>query len=218
MYARAIERALFAAGAGLLVFWGLARVDSITASRRALNRFATLKIAAAERISATNPRNRDALSEDFALWSPERIRAYDHALVGDPDTPIAVLFIPKLHLRAPIFDGTDDLTLNRGVGRIPGTAEPGHPGNIAIAGHRDGFFRGLKDIGIGDEIDLEMPASNEAYFVATTQIVAPNNISVLKAHTVPALTLITCYPFYYVGDAPQRYVVTAFRKRKGELR
>ena len=123
---------------------------------------------------------------------------------------MALLQIPKIHLQAPVLDGTDGLTLNHAVGRIAGTARPGDAGNIGLAAHRDGFFRGLKDIQQGDEIDLKTRSGTDIYTVDQIQIVSPRDVSVLRDHRKPALTLVTCYPFYFVGSAPKRYVVTAF--------
>ena len=94
---------------------------------------------------------------DFSLWSRKRLNSYKEALLAKLDRPIAVLKISKLGLEVPVFEGTDDLTLNRGAGRIVGTAKPGEPGNIGIAAHRDGFFRCLKGIHVGDQIQLASP-------------------------------------------------------------
>jgi sortase A len=120
-----------------------------------------------------------------------------------------VLRIDKLGIEVPVFDGTDDLTLNRGVGRIIGTARLGGTGNIGIAGHRDGFFRGLKDISVGDKVDLMMIEARAAYVVDQIEIVSPDDVRVLQPRGVPSLTLVTCYPFYFVGDAPNRFIVHA---------
>jgi len=109
----------------------------------------------------------------------------------------------------PVFNDTDDLTLNRGVGRITGTAQIDGPGNLGLAGHRDGFFRGLKDIGPGDIIELERRGGADRYVVNQIRIVSPEDTYVLDAMPERALTLVTCFPFYYVGSAPQRYIVTA---------
>ena len=93
--------------------------------------------------------------------------------------------------------------------RIEGTAIPGAEGNAGIAGHRDGFFRGLKDIGPGDVIELDTLKGNESYRVERVWIVDPEDVSVLDPTSTRALTLVTCYPFYYVGSAPQRFIVRA---------
>ena len=122
---------------------------------------------------------------------------------------MAVLHIPKLNLEVPVFDGTDELTLNRGAGRIIGTARLGEVGNVGIAAHRDGFFRGLQDVGAGDTIELKLPDRTERYRVTGIQITTPENVSVLQPTVKASLTLVTCYPFYFVGSAPQRYIVHA---------
>src|SRR6185503_18622734 len=103
------------------------------------------------------------------------------------------------------------VTLDRGVGHIEHTAAPRSDGNSGIAGHRDGFFRGLKDIGSGDAIELETLGEREVYRVDRMWIVDPTDVSVLDPTPTPSLTLVTCYPFYFVGSAPQRYIVRAVR-------
>ena len=107
------------------------------------------------------------------------------------------------------LQGTAELTLNRAVGRIPGTALPGQPGNVALAGHRDGFFRGLKDLEVGDRLELETLAETQEFVVEGLTIVTPDDVHVLDATPSPTLTLVTCYPFYFVGKAPKRYIVRA---------
>jgi sortase A len=126
---------------------------------------------------------------------------------------MAVLSIDKLRIRVPVFDGTDDLVLNRGVGWIMGTARPGEAGNIGIAGHRDGFFRGLKDIIVGDAVELKTLEEQATYIVDQIEIVNPESVEVLQPGGVPSLTLVTCYPFYFIGSAPQRYIVHATLKQ-----
>jgi sortase A len=146
---------------------------------------------------------------DFALWSATRTQAYKDALAMKFASPLAVLSIPKIGLEVPVFDGTDELTLNRGAGRISGTVGPGEPGNMGVAAHRDGFFRKLKDVHVGDTIELAASGGNYKYTVENIEIVDPSNVSVLRSQPQPSLTLVTCYPFYFVGSAPQRYVVHA---------
>jgi sortase A len=143
------------------------------------------------------------------LWDSARIRAYQRSLAVSFPAPEAILRVPKAAIEVPILEGTDDLTLNRGVGHIPGTALPGNPGNIAITGHRDGFFRGLKDITAGDTIEVVRHNQTDKYLVRNIKIVLPSDTSVLNQTDDSTLTLITCYPFYYVGSAPQRYIVQA---------
>ena len=116
----------------------------------------------------------------------------------------------------PVYDGTDDLTLNRGVGRIIGTARLGEEGNTGIAGHRDGFFRGLKDIAPGDTVELKLLSRVDQYVVENIQITSPEDVSVLQPTAKPSLTLVTCDPFYFAGSAPQSYIVSAtFTRSQG---
>lgn len=120
-----------------------------------------------------------------------------------------MLSIPRLRLDVPVFEGTDELTLNRGAGRIAGTAQLGEQGNIGIAAHRDGFFRSLKDVRVGDRIELAQLRHKFVYTVDNISVVGPSDLTVLQARPQPSLTLVTCYPFYFIGDAPQRYIVQA---------
>ena len=201
---RNVERILLVIGLALLAGWAAARFHGSMASDSAIKRF-----------HADTPVNHGSPSAgevDFTQWSPQRITAYKGSLAAKKDLPLAILRIPKIDLEVPVFNDTDDLTLNRGVGRIVGTAQIGQPGNVGIAGHRDGFFRGLKDVGRGDVVELILPGRTDHYVVNEVQIVSPENVSVLDATPVPTLTLVTCFPFYYVGSAPQRYVVTASKQ------
>jgi sortase A len=146
---------------------------------------------------------------DFRLWSEKRIKAYQASLAANVAPPLGVLEICALRLHVPILEGTDDLTLDRGVGHIGGTAALGEPGNVGIAGHRDGFFRALKDIRVGQTIDVYTPRGRSRYVVDELEIVSPDDVSVLAPRAAPSLTLVTCYPFYFVGSAPSRYIVHA---------
>jgi sortase A len=146
---------------------------------------------------------------DSRLWSVQRVRAYQASLHVNVPQPLGVLDIPSLQLQVPVLEGTDDLTLDRGVGHITGTAWLSDGGNIGIAGHRDGFFRALKDIHVGDTIDLHSQQGSAHYLVDEIQIVSPDDVSVLEPRAKSSLTLVTCYPFYFVGSAPLRYIVHA---------
>ena len=147
---------------------------------------------------------------DTTLWSPGRVDDYKASLAADFDLPEGVLRIPRISLAVPVLQGTDDLTLNRAVGRIPGTARIGASvGNLGIAGHRDSFFRGLKDVGPGDTIELETLWNTLTYEISDITITTPEDVSVLQRTDEGKLTLVTCYPFYFVGHAPKRYIVTA---------
>ncbi len=127
----------------------------------------------------------------------------------DANLPIGRLEIPKLGLKVVVLQGTDTWTLNGAVGHISGTAFPGEPGNVGLAGHRDSFFRSLKDIALDDQIVLRTPTSTYFYKVDNISVVAPDDTYVLKPSDQPNLTLVTCYPFYFIGNAPERFVVRA---------
>jgi sortase A len=154
---------------------------------------------------------------DQTLWGQSRIAAYRTSLTANVGAPLGVLAIPKIDLRVPVFDGTADMTLNRGIGRIEGTAAIGTSGNLGLAGHRDGFFRGLKDIVVGDAIDLRSRNANVRYRVTEILIVEPTDVYVLDPTDHATLTLVTCYPFYFVGSAPQRYIVKAEAQEASSL-
>jgi sortase A len=126
-----------------------------------------------------------------------------------PDGLIGRIEIPRLLLSAVVFEGVDKTTLRRAVGHIPGTALPGQPGNVGLSGHRDTFFRPLKDLRIKDEVQLSTLKGNFEYEVESLRVVEPDNVGVLASSGENVLTLVTCYPFYYVGPAPQRWIVRA---------
>ena len=199
-------------GLTLLAAWGGAWTYRTVSSRVAVKRFEADQAQSLEVDSATVNDPASGSHVDFSLWSAKRVEAYKDSLVKKVDRPLAVLRIPKIHLQVPVYNDTDDLTLNRGVGRILGTAQVGKGGNLGIAGHRDGFFRGLKDLAPGDEIALVGVSQSDVYVVEKIQIVNPEDVSVLNPTRVPSLTLITCFPFYYVGSAPQRFIVHASMK------
>jgi len=117
--------------------------------------------------------------------------------------------IPNLHLSAIVFQGTTDNVLDHGVGHLDGSALPGETGNVVLAAHRDTFFRSLRNIHQGDEITLTTPSGPREYKVESTEIVDPTDVSVAGWTPNPTLTLITCYPFYFVGHAPKRFIVKA---------
>jgi sortase A len=153
--------------------------------------------------------HRNLAIPDFRFWSQKRIEAYKASLITPALLPLGVLRISAINLEVPVLEGTDDLTLNRAVGHIEGTPAPGGTGNVGIAGHRDGFFRALRDIELGDTIDLFTEKGNSRYVVDGIVMVPPDDVSVLAPRSQPALTLVTCYPFYFVGSAPLRYIVRA---------
>ena len=196
-----VERAAWAFGSVCLVTCGVLYIDGAAGARHELERFALLQAAGLPGTPAP----------DLSLWDPERITAWRLALSESARPPLAVLRIAKIRLEVAVLPGTDDVTLNRAVGHIDDTALPGTDGNSGIAGHRDGFFRGLKDIGPEDAIELETLRGKELYRVERTWVVTPDDVSVLDPTPARSLTLVTCYPFYHIGPAPQRYIVRAVR-------
>jgi sortase A len=108
-----------------------------------------------------------------------------------------------------VRSGVDSKTLKRAIGHVPYTALPGEPGNVGIAAHRDTFFRNLKGVKVGDVIRMVTPGGTYDYEVDSLKIVWPKNVEVLDSTPQPALTLVTCYPFNYVGSAPKRFIVRA---------
>ena len=147
---------------------------------------------------------------DQSYWSEARVRAYAETKGKPSDLPLALVEIPGIDLTVPLLDGDDDWTLNRAVGRIQGTGHLGKPGNLGVAGHRDSFFRQVGELEIGDPIRLVTLAGTYEYQVEKSWIVDPSDIEVLDpVEDQSLLTLVTCYPFYYVGNAPQRFIVRA---------
>lgn len=203
-----LERILLASGLVLLCVYAAARFYGAFSSHAEVQRFwqSQKSASAGEAADTFLP---DSPEPDFQLWSPQRIAAYKASVDSAAPIPVAVLKIPAINLEVPVLEGTDDFTLNRAVGHIEGTPTPGQDGNIGIAGHRDGFFRGFKDIHVGDAVALFTKQGTDHYIVDEVLIVSPDDVSVLGPRGKPSLTLVTCYPFYFVGSAPQRFIVHA---------
>src|SRR5262249_8261792 len=177
--------------------WALARGVGWLSARRSLDAFA---VAGAPVASSAGAREEAPLrvqaAVDQSLWDKGRIRAYALALRRPAPPPLAVLRIPRLHLEVPVLEGTDEWTLDRAAGHVEGTVLPGETGNVAIAGHRDGFFRVLKDIRVGDELGLALPGEVRRYRVERLSITDPEDVGPLDPAPTSRLTLITCFPFY----------------------
>jgi sortase A len=205
---RRLEIGLLVVGVLLVGFYATAGLERYFSAQTALKQFQS----DAMRTPAALPPVEDPASAEPEPGTRAGNQPPTSAIKPSPQrrAPLGVLEVPNIGLLAPLLEGTDALTLNRGVGRIAGTARPGEAGNLGIAGHRDSFFRGLKDIKPGDPIVLKTAAGTDTYVVDRSRIVSPRDVSVLRAEAAPSLTLITCYPFYYVGKAPQRFVVTAY--------
>jgi LPXTG-site transpeptidase (sortase) family protein len=235
---KALEWALILAGAACLVYVAAVRLTGYFGAEHELARFRAKResapaapaaplpplpviaapapaVPAAEApppVAAAPPRAL-AFPEtlDFRLWSPERIKEYRASIAQSDAGPLALLRIRNLDIEAAVLPDSSDWALNRGLGWIEGTARPDENGNVGIAGHRDGFFRGLKDVAGGDTIELELPSAFERYRVSSITIVKPDDVSVLDPTPDKTLTLVTCYPFYFIGSAPERFIVRATR-------
>ena len=149
---------------------------------------------------------------DQTRWSDGRSQAYA-AQASEFDAaeppPAAILRIRRVGLEVPVFGDAGERNLNRGAGLVEGTALPGSDGNIAIAAHRDGYFRVLKDVALGDLVELESAAGRRTYRITDLVVVEPTDVWPLYATDEPTVTLVTCYPFYFAGSAPQRFIVRA---------
>jgi len=184
-------------------------IHRVVSSGLALQQFDETRVVVKSESGKAPINLQDHAPIDFSLWAEERILAYGKGLRVKRGLPLAVLRLEKLNLRVPVFEGTDNWTLNSGAAWIKGTARPGEAGNIGIAGHRDSFFRGLKDVHKGDPIELAFADRTATFLVDRIDIVSPEDVAVLQPRPVPSLTLVTCYPFYFVGEAPQRFIVQA---------
>ena len=182
------QRSLFACAVLLLGYCGFVVADAWMFQRR--------EIRDLERVL----RNRRAPSESAAQ---------SHGPTAATEAPIGRIDIPRLRLSVIVIEGIDTATLRCAAGHIPGTALPGHPGNVGIAGHRDTFFRPLKDLRIKDEIQVSTPSGNFKYQVESLKVVGPDAVGVLASSGENVLTLVTCYPFNFVGTAPKRFIVRA---------
>jgi len=206
-----LEAGLYLGGLALIAVFFQLRADGERLREEGVRAF---EVAAASEISLKKPSSGErALARvappNLVLWAEKRIAEYEESLKVEADPPLALMTIEKLDIQVPVYNGADDFNLNRGVGRIKGTAAIDTVGNLGIAGHRDGFFRGLKDIVIGDQIRLQTARGELSYTVSSIDIVDPSDISVLRPTPENTITLVTCYPFYYVGHAPKRFIVKA---------
>ena len=194
VYARALrwtEVGAYILGALLCSLFALAQADSALGSTNAIAEF-----------------DASVAPPDQSQWAAGRVRDYQAAQQLTTKA-VAVLTIPSLKLEVPVFDSDDEVSLNRGAGLVAGMGNPDTGGNVGIAGHRDGFFRALKDIKVGDEIAIRTRLKVHRYRVTTIDIVDKFDKRLLADTELPGVTLVTCYPFYFVGNAPQRYIVSA---------
>ena len=211
---RVLEKGFLATGVILLSAFFLIRAVGDYQSQSDINAFEqqlALNIISTANAASDSKKSGVSSEPDYTLWSAKRVNDYHEGNIQRDNPPLAILSIDKLGLKVPVYNGTDEINLNRGAGRIKGTARFNGPGNLGIAGHRDGFFRVLKDVEIGDSIDMLTSQGEKEFVVSSITIVDPKDISVLAPTDEQTITLVTCYPFYFVGHAPKRYIV------KGEL-
>jgi sortase A len=208
---RVLSRALLILGIGLLSVLAVAHIHRLLGSGADRAMFESSRVLPGSEFSAGFG---IGAGEGVTLAGEPTVSSPQIAYVAKPASysigeVIGVLRIGSLGMEVPVLEGTDKITLNRGVGRIAGTALPGLGGNIGIAGHRDSFFRPLRKIRRGDEIELLTRSGKHVYRVDQIKVTNPKDVSVLQPRPTPSLTLVTCYPFYYVGSAPKRYIVAA---------
>jgi sortase A len=179
-----VERSLYLFGAVCLGWVAWVQIDSTLFQRRAL---AALESGAA---------GVEGSRETAAIAS---------------GAPLARLRLPRLDLAVMVAEGTGEEVLRRAVGHLAGSDLPGDSGHVVLAGHRDTFFRPLEAAEVGDIVEIDTGVESLAYRVSWIRVVEPTDVWVLEDPGYPALTLVTCYPFHYVGDAPQRFIVRAHR-------
>lgn len=178
-------------------------------SLRAFEAARTAQVQSAPARPATVRRGLGYAEPDQSLWAPQRVRQYEEQQWLVVAMPEAVIRIPRLHLEVPVFEGATEVNMTRSAGRIPGSPPFGEPGNVGVSSHRDGYFRRLKDLRVGDEIVVDTLTRRYHYVVEEIRITDPSDTTALWPGSVPELTLVTCYPFYHFGHAPHRFVARA---------
>jgi sortase A len=184
-----IEAGCWVVGVACTLIYGLCRADAELGRR--------LDVA----------RVMEAREPNYQAWSTGRVRAYEASLAAAAGPLLGIVSIPAVQLEVPLYGDTSELHLNRGVGLIERTSAPGLAGNMGIAGHRDGFFRALKNVRAGEQIEIRTPSALYRYRISALHVVAASDARLLGPTGEPSVTLVTCFPFYFVGNAPQRFVV-----------
>lgn len=156
----------------------------------------------------------DRPAPDTSDWSAKRIAEYEAQRASETAhaLPEGLLRIPAVNIEVPVFAGTEERHLTLGAGRIDGTPPLATGGNTGLAAHRDGYFRAVKDVSIDDAIFVETASGTYEYRIVKLFIVTPDAVQVLDSTGRDSITIVTCYPFYYVGNAPERYIVRAERR------
>jgi sortase A len=189
------QRLLFSIAAVLLGYYGFVKLDAWVFEQR--------ESRALQRLLDNNG-HPGVLQFRSATTTPRSVSTATGGLIGRIE-------VRRLGLSVMVMEGTGSKTLRRAAGHIPGTALPGERGNVGISAHRDSFFRPLRNIQENDIITLTTVLGEYMYRVVSTKIVSPNNVAVLAPNGSEVLTLVTCYPFYFVGTAPDRFIVRAER-------
>ncbi|MEM9256218.1 MAG: class D sortase [Pseudomonadota bacterium] len=179
-----------------------------------LEELGVASVPAAETSAAADPAAEDidlsgTQNPDTSLWSPGRVDDYQASLNAELPDVLGVLEIDSVGLKVPVYATNTDLVMDRGAGIIDGMSYPHELGNIGISGHRDGYFRVLKDVKVGDALMLQTLEGPKRFRIDATKVVEISDLSLLQDTDDQIVTLVTCYPFYFVGNAPQRYIVTA---------
>lgn len=194
---RLVERLLLVGGAAMLACYAYFALDARLTQRDARQLLASAAANAAAAPAAAGQPDLGPVAASTAIPIASR------------GTAVGELIIPRIHLSAVVLHGTDERTLRRGPGHLETTPLPGQPGNAVIAGHRDSFFRPLRHVKSGDDVFVQTPAGRLHYRVVSLQVVDARDVSVLEPTRERTLTLITCYPFWVFGSAPDRFIVRA---------
>jgi LPXTG-site transpeptidase (sortase) family protein len=189
---------------------GIAEFEQAGEQLAMLQLSAPMSLDPASYVDVIDPADFEKLGDpDTTAWAPGRIADYRASLQAELPPVLGVLEVPSIELKVPVYANDSDLSMDRGAGIINGMAFPHEPGNIGISGHRDGYFRALKDIRQGDRILLQTLEGPKQFTVDNLQVVEISDVSLLQDTRDQTVTLVTCYPFYFVGHAPQRFIVTA---------
>ncbi len=207
MRSRWVEKALLVAGLAAVDLWLLSNADKAIYQAFQERRFEQEVQRGA---AATSP------SSPAPQPSPVSPPASSPSLSAPDDAILGRLSIPRLGISAMVRQGVGEDTLRVALGHIPTTALPGESGNVGIAGHRDTLFRPLQKVRRNDLIVFETRSGKYVYRVQSTKVVGPKDVDILEPKSSPELTLVTCYPFYYVGSAPERFIVEARQEPVGE--
>jgi sortase A len=197
---QAIRLVALTAGLALLGTWAAMQLDE-----RAFQHRAAAVLQQSERTETETPK-RTTAARAAKKWTPRAMRTRAQARATGV---IGRLSIPRLNVSGMVAEGVSERTLDRAIGHLPGTSFPGEPGNAALAGHRDTFFRGLARVRRGDRIRVRTADGAFTYRVARAEVVSPRDVQVLSDRKHPTLTLVTCYPFHWIGPAPKRWIVQA---------